>query len=145
MIVLGARGLLSALFAAVVAAALVSGPAPGEDMAPAPAVRIGVVGSLFRDTPEPMVQPLMRPFKSLMGAQTGLTGQVVSGGDAESLGGQLAKDKVQLGVFHGFEFAWARLKHPALKPLMIVVNQHRTQKAHLVVRADSTVAGFADL
>jgi len=145
MLVLGARGLVSAVLAAGLTAALLTAPASGEDLNPPSSVRIGVVSSLFRDTPEPMIQTVMRPFKSLMEAQTGLTGQVLPGGDAESLGGQLVKDKVQLGVFHGFEFAWARLKYPALKPLMIVINQHRSQKAHLVVRADSTITSFADL
>src|SRR3954471_14889778 len=49
-------------------------------------IRIGLIGSLFRDTPEPMVQVMMRPFKCLMEQQTGVTGQLVSGGDADHLG-----------------------------------------------------------
>jgi len=48
-------------------------------------------------------------------------------------------------VFHGFEFAWARLKYPVLKPLMIAVNQQRNPKALLVVHRDSLATGFGDL
>jgi ABC-type phosphate/phosphonate transport system substrate-binding protein len=55
------------------------------------------------------------------------------------------EDKVQLGVFHGIEFAWARLRYPELRPLVIAINQQRYLKACLIVRADSTVANFGDL
>jgi ABC-type phosphate/phosphonate transport system substrate-binding protein len=108
-------------------------------------VRIGLVSSLFRDTPEPMIQMMIQPFKSLLESQTGVTGQIVTGGDAEALGLQLKNDQVQLGVFHGFELAWARLKVPELKPLLIAVNEQRFLQAVLVVRKDSTVSSPADL
>jgi ABC-type phosphate/phosphonate transport system substrate-binding protein len=117
----------------------------GAEEARVTSVRIGLVGTLFRDTPEPLVQVMVKPFKSLMESQTGVTGQVVVGGDAESLGQQLKDDKVQFGVFHGFEFAWARLKNPALKPLLIAVNQHRSLQALLVVRQDSKATCLGDL
>lgn len=125
--------------------ALVTAAASGEDKGPPAQVRVGVIASLFRDTPEPMMQVMLRPLKSLMETQTGINGQLVAGGDAENLGAQLVKNKVQLGVFHGFEFAWARLKYPALKPLMIAVNQQRNPKALLVVHRDSPATGFGDL
>jgi ABC-type phosphate/phosphonate transport system substrate-binding protein len=108
-------------------------------------VRIGLVGSLFRDAPEPAVQVLVRPFKSLLEASTGVTGHVVAGGDAEALGRQLKEDQVQFAVFHGFEFAWARAKTPELKPLLIAVDQRRYLRALLVVRKDGPVASLADL
>jgi ABC-type phosphate/phosphonate transport system substrate-binding protein len=108
-------------------------------------VRIGMVNSLFRDTPEPMVMALMKPFGALMESQTGLKGQLVPAGAAESLGQQLAEDKVQLAVFHGFEFAWARQRYPELQPLMIAVNQKRHLRAHLVVNCDCQATGLADL
>ncbi len=120
-------------------------PARGGSTSRVTTVRIGLVGSLFRDTPEPMVQMMVRPFKSLLEASTGVTGQVVAGGDAEALGRQIKDDQVQFGVFHGFEFAWARAKTPELKPLLIAVDQQRYLRALLVVRKDSPVASSADL
>jgi ABC-type phosphate/phosphonate transport system substrate-binding protein len=108
-------------------------------------VRVGMVGSLFRDLPEPTAQAMMQPFSTLMESQTGLPGQVVPGGSAEHLGQQLAEDKVQLGVFHGIEFAWARQKHPELQPLMIAVNQCCHLHACLVVKKDGNVATLNDL
>jgi ABC-type phosphate/phosphonate transport system substrate-binding protein len=108
-------------------------------------VQIGMAHSLFRDLPAPLVQVLMRPFAALMEAQTGMAGRLVEGGDALSLGRQLAENKVQLAVFHGFEFAWARQQYTALRPLLIAVNQERHLRALLLVRSDCTATGLVDL
>lgn len=134
-----------AALAAVLFAALCT-PAPAAEPANRSSpVRIGMIESLFRDMPEAMVLTLMQPFAALMETQTGVTGHLVPAGGAHSLGGELATDKVQLGVFHGIEFAWARQKHPDLRPLMIAVNQERHLRAVLVVRADSKATSVNDL
>ena len=130
---------------ASLATALATTAASGEDPAPSNTIKVGVIGSLFRDLPEPVFQALAKPLKTLLDSQTGRTSQLVCGGDAEYLGGQLAKDRVQLAVFNGFEFAWARLKYPEIKPLMIAVNQHQHLKAVLVTNRDSPVAMWANL
>jgi len=121
------------------------GGVAAEEKASPPEVRIGVVASLFRDVPEPATQLLMKPLKSLMQKQTGMVPQVVTGLDAVSLGRQLMDKKVELGVFQGIEFGWARNKYPELKPLMIAVTSQRQFHAYLVVRQDSPAKGFADL
>lgn len=108
-------------------------------------IRIGLIASLFRDMSEPLMQVIMRPFKSLMEAQTGITGQLVAGGDAQTLAQRLKDGKLHLGVFHGVEFAWARTKVPQLKPLLIAVNQQPFLRAHLVVRKDGKVSRVEDL
>lgn len=142
-----ARGLALGALALCLAVGLQPAAAgPGEPAAERPGgVRIGLVNSLFRDTPESLIHVLSRPLKSLMETQTGISGTLVPGGDASSLAQQLREDKVQLGVFHGVEFAWARQKHPALKPLVIAVREQRVLHAHLVVRQDSPVQGFPEL
>ena len=113
---------------------------------PKPAtLRIGVVKSMFRDTPAPLVQFAMRPFKAMLENETGMTGEIVTGGDAEQVGGQLKDDKLQLGVFQGVEFAWAKLKNPKLKPLIICVNKELFVKAALIVRADNKATVVGDL
>jgi ABC-type phosphate/phosphonate transport system substrate-binding protein len=124
---------------------LTSQPANSEDAGKAAVVRVGVVGSLFRDMPEPMIKAVQLPLKTLMETHTGLTPQVVTGSDAEGLGQQLIDKKVHLGVFHGFEFGWARQKFPELKPLLIAVTKQREFRVCLVVRTDSGITGFPDL
>jgi ABC-type phosphate/phosphonate transport system substrate-binding protein len=108
-------------------------------------IRIGLVSSLFRDTSEQLMQVIMRPFRSLLEAQTGMSGQLVAGGDARELGQRLKKGEVHLGIFHGVEFAWAKAKFPELKPLLIAVNKQPFLRAHLVVRNNGGVAGLDDL
>jgi ABC-type phosphate/phosphonate transport system substrate-binding protein len=110
-----------------------------------PLVRLGLVKTLFRDLPEPLLHVAMRPFKALMEAQTGCNSQIVNGGDADSLATKLKEKDVHLGVFHGVEFAWARLKFPELQPLLIAVNEQPYLRAHLVVANDPKIKGVADL
>lgn len=124
---------------------LAAGRSAAENESRATPIRIGLVASLFRDTPEPMVTTMMQPFGAIMESQTGLAGKMVPAGDAGHLGQLLAEDKVHLGVFHGVEFGWARLKYPQLRPLVIAVNQQRHLQALIVVRADAAPGLFADL
>jgi ABC-type phosphate/phosphonate transport system substrate-binding protein len=127
----------------LVAALLATGAgAPAQE---APCVRIGVISSHFRDTSERLMQVIMRPFASLVESQTGVSGQLVAGGDAQKLSQRLKKGEVQFGIFHSAEFAWARAKSPELKPLVIAVNKQPFLRAHLIVARDSKVARLEDL
>lgn len=120
-------------------------PAEEETSRRPEAVRIGMVESLFREVPKPLMAVVMQPFAALMQQQTGLTGQIVANGEYTNLSQDLASDKVHLGVFHGVEFAWARLKHPELKPLMIAVIQQPHLRAYLIIRSDNEANSLADL
>jgi ABC-type phosphate/phosphonate transport system substrate-binding protein len=108
-------------------------------------IRIGLVSTLFRDTPESLITLLTKPLKSLMESQTGLTGTLVPGGECRKLGRQLQDDKFQLAVFHGVEFAWVRQKHPELKPLVVAIRDGQPMYACLVVASDSKVTNLNDL
>jgi ABC-type phosphate/phosphonate transport system substrate-binding protein len=110
-------------------------------------VRIGLVSSLFRETPEAVVKVVMRPFLSLLEAQTQVTGELVAGGDAARLSQKLKDQQVHFGIFHGFEFAWARLQNPGLKPLVLCVNGNGNGvlRACLVVGRDSKFSSVGDL
>lgn len=108
----------------------------------ADAVRLGMVGTLFRDVSESGMLAVMAP---LVNAQTGISGQLLVVPDAHQLAYQLTRDKVHLGVFHGIEFGWARQKYPEIKPLLIAVNENRNLRALLVVRRDRQWAGMNDL
>src|SRR5207302_450434 len=66
-------------------------------------------------------------------------------GDAYEVGKKLTNKKLDLAVFHGFEFGWARLKYPELRPLTIAVSKYRQVHAFLVVRIDSEVKSIGDL
>ena len=107
-------------------------------------VKVGVASSLFRDTPKKMIPTFLKPLKRLFESETGFTGNI-SDADPLALGNQLADDKVQLGVFHGFEFAWVKMQHPNLKPIILAVNTETSCKVHVIVRDDSTANDLSDL
>jgi ABC-type phosphate/phosphonate transport system substrate-binding protein len=118
--------------------------AAGRDMAPS-TIRVGLVDTLYHGTPDAVMAIGMRPLKLILEEQTGKAGEILSGGSFEDLAQQLKDDKVQLAVFHGVEFAWARQKQPSLKALLVAVNQRRDARADLVVRKDAKYAGPEDL
>ena len=138
-------GLAALLVAAGLAGFLPAGGAAGEEMKTGGAVRIGLAATLFRDTPDVLVQTMMRPFKSLMESQTGISGELVPGVKPDELGRQLKDDKLQLAVFNGIEFAWARQKAPELTPLMLAVNHDKYLRACVVVRDDCGAGSLTDL
>jgi ABC-type phosphate/phosphonate transport system substrate-binding protein len=108
-------------------------------------VKIGLSNSLFRDNPEARSEKATRPFKSLLEAQTGLKGEAIPSIKPDDLAQQLKGGKLQLAIFQGFEFAWARQKDADLKPLMLAVNQQQHQRALIVVRNDNAAASLADV
>lgn len=117
----------------------------GEEQTQPERIKIGLAKSLFKDVPDGVLALMSQPFNTLMQAQTGMTGDLVKGGDYNDLGKKLMEDKVQLGIFLGIEFAWARTRYPDLKPLMIAINEQRHLRAYLVVRDDSEFTCVADL
>jgi ABC-type phosphate/phosphonate transport system substrate-binding protein len=136
------RGALALAAGAVLTAA----PAPAKPGAEGNGpVQIGLVRTMFRDIPEPMFGIIAKPFNRLMAEQTGMAGEVTLAADAEVLARQIDQGHTHLGVFQGFEFAWARLKHPNLQPLVVAVGKQRKPTALIVVRSDSTIDGLAAL
>src|SRR5580692_3849933 len=100
-------GLLMALLGTMALA-----PLPKAEAGTPVGVRISLVSSLFRDTPDSLVKVLARPMLALMENQTGLVGELQPSSDAKALAEQLKSEKTQLGVFHGFELAWMQQKYP---------------------------------
>jgi ABC-type phosphate/phosphonate transport system substrate-binding protein len=132
---------------ALVASTALLGP-PGtraDETSESAPIKIGLAKSLFKEAPDGVLALMSQPFNILMQTQTGMTGDLVKGGDYNDLGKKLVDNQVQLGIFLGIEFAWARTKYPDLKPLMIAINEQRRLRAYLVVRDDSEVTCFADL
>jgi len=110
-------------------------------------VKLGLVGSLFREVPSGLVLLAMQPFKTYLDAEMEVTSKLVASGDACSLAKDLRDGKVHLGVFHGTEFAWAQARYPKLQPLFIAVNGEPRVTAHLIVKKSCparTIAGVQD-
>jgi ABC-type phosphate/phosphonate transport system substrate-binding protein len=140
------RGWLPAALALVVAlAALGPAAAPAEEETSTSVVKIGLASTITRGVPPAFTALVMSPFKALIEAETGLSGEVVTGRKPLALARDLQDDKVQVGVFHGHEFAWAKQKFPKLGVIAVCVNQTQQIRLHLVVRSDSPATSFTDL
>ncbi len=108
-------------------------------------VRMSLIRSMFKDTPDPLIQIMTDVFKAPVEEQTGLAAKVSVSGDPQTLALQLKEGKLQVGAFHGFEMAWVREKNPDLKPLMICVKQQSFVRAVVVVHQDSKASDAAAL
>jgi ABC-type phosphate/phosphonate transport system substrate-binding protein len=108
-------------------------------------IQIGIVDSLVKDLTPGKRKLLDSEFPSLMLEFTGLKSEVLQGGDPLTAGKNFADGKWHLGIFQGVDFAWAQSKDAKLQPLMIAIGPRREIHAVLVVKKDSTAAGFADL
>ena len=120
---------------------------PGRDMSAEDprGVQIGLPANLFRDIPKGTIDALTPVFAKLMESQTGLKGSMVMLSGPDEVTTKLSENKIQFAVFHGFEFAWAQTKNPALKPLVIVVKQGTKLTAHVIVADDSKITKLDDL
>jgi ABC-type phosphate/phosphonate transport system substrate-binding protein len=123
--------------------AVLAGPVPAAD--PAAAVRMGMPASMFRDVKPVIFAALARPFYTLVESQTGLKSELLLVSSPDEMREQLTSGKLQLGVFHGFEFAWMKQKTPTLQALMVAAPQYRPLKGMIVVNQDSPAQSLADL
>lgn len=140
-----ARWVQLGCLASLVIIALAAIPArqiKAEDASP---IKIALPNSLFRDFPKITVEALMPTFNKLMEKQTGVHGQIVMLKGADEVGRELSDHKVQLAVFHGYEFAWAQAKHPDLKPLVVAIKQDSKLSAQVVVATDANIEKLDDL
>src|SRR5262249_15844710 len=73
------------------------------------------------------------------------SGELVLGGDALALGKKLRDDQVQLAVFHGHEYGWAKEKFPKLQALAVCAHKGRDSRVVLVVRKDCSCSDVPGL
>jgi ABC-type phosphate/phosphonate transport system substrate-binding protein len=133
-----------AIVVSLLAVGLASAGDPTRPQSPAAPVRIGMLASMFRNVKPAVFDVQTKPFRLLVDAQTGLKTELLLEPTAEELRRKMDAGTIQLGLFHGFEFAWVRLKQPALRPLTIVAPEDPI-RASLVVPSSSPATGFADL
>jgi ABC-type phosphate/phosphonate transport system substrate-binding protein len=119
-------------------------PAPGKQKQQE-AIKIGVADSMLRDLSAANVDTLLPELERLVLEHAGLKNEIVKAGSSSELAEKLKDKTVQLGVFYGFEFAWARQSYPELKPLIIAVQRQRSLKALVVVAKENQAASIADL
>ncbi|MBM4067670.1 MAG: hypothetical protein FJ271_01810 [Planctomycetes bacterium] len=129
--------------------------APAQDSGAAKKpIHIGMVRSFLGDDRPKLaylwdgpkkLKVLGKLFGDFVREQTGIDGKLVLGGDYRRVARLLDKKQIDVGIMHGFEFAWAQREFPELQPLLIAIYRDRSLSAHLVVRHDCPATSVADL
>ena len=108
-------------------------------------LRIGTSGTLATATGGGREEGALATLRDFIKSETGLNNEIVRQRDWRELVGRMAEKQLELGVFQGFEFAWAQEKSPGLKPLALAVNIYRYPTVHVVARRNDPATDFAGL
>ncbi len=133
------------LFCVALGFALLLPSAPAQPPQDAPPLKVGMAKTFFNDLPPVIIGLVTEPFPALMKACTGLDGKLLYDDDAFETAKKLDANEMQVGVFHGHEFAWIQKKYPKFMPLMVVANKHHDLKAFVIVHKESKAKSIADL
>src|SRR5688500_9552388 len=82
--------------------------APADPPPAAAPVRIGMVGTLFTDVPQVLVDIAAPAFGGLMKEFTGMDGKMIAGGSPYEVAKKLYDGHLELAVFNGVEYGWVR-------------------------------------
>jgi ABC-type phosphate/phosphonate transport system substrate-binding protein len=108
-------------------------------------LRIGTSGSIASLEPGTDEAGALSTLRDFIKTETGLNNEIHRQKDWRELAAKLAGKQVHVGVFLGYEFAWAQPGHQGLKPLALAVNIYRYPTVYVVTRRDSKATDFARL
>jgi ABC-type phosphate/phosphonate transport system substrate-binding protein len=108
-------------------------------------LRIGTSGTLTAEKDGSREKGALETLKGFIKEETGLNNTIERQKDWRELADKMAKGQLHLGVFQGYEFAWAQEQHNGLKPLALAVNIYRYPTAYVVARRDNAAKDFAGL
>jgi ABC-type phosphate/phosphonate transport system substrate-binding protein len=106
---------------------------------------IGSSGNLASPTPGTKETSALETLRRFIKDETGLDNEIVRQKDWRVLAARMAKGELKIGVFQGYEFAWAQEEYPKLEPLALAVNGYRYPVVYVVTRRDDTAKDFAGL
>jgi ABC-type phosphate/phosphonate transport system substrate-binding protein len=124
---------------AILPIAVAAVPTPRGQAAEPAALKIGMPENMFSGLPAAVVQIGAQPFKDMFEKQTGLKGEVALAKDYLDETEKLRAGKLDIAVFHGYEYAWVR-HHSELVPLLIAVPGSKI-RACLVVNTKCKATG----
>ncbi|HEV3081338.1 MAG TPA: PhnD/SsuA/transferrin family substrate-binding protein [Gemmataceae bacterium] len=144
--VTGGKAACAGIAAALLVLPLVAGPSRA-DTNKIPVLHIGTTEAVVEENvPEGSdATAVEATYRHFIRDAAGFDSDIVALENHEVLAERLASGKLQLGVFMGYEFAWAQARQPKLKVLAVSVNQQCYRYPALVVHRDSPVSALADL
>ena len=108
-------------------------------------LRIGSSGTLTGESKGDKEKSALETLQGFIKEETGYKNEILREKDWHDLASKLKKGNLQVGVFQGYEFAWAVEKYPTLKPLMLAINVYRYPIVYVVVRKNAAAKDFAGL
>lgn len=142
------RQSLRAWVAGAFAAAILSvlfGTASSGEAGKVEVLRIGGTVGLTGEKQNKKEVEARDTLKTFIKEETGLANEILPPTDWRQLGDKLAKGELHLGVFQGYEFAWAQEKYPELKPLALAVNVYRYPVGYVIALRTNQAKDFAGL
>ena len=107
-------------------------------------LRIGSSGSLTSSS-SVKEEDALETLRGFIKEETGMENQIIREKNWQELTDKIDKQALQIGVFQGYEFAWAKQEVPTLKPLMMAVRVHPFAKAYIIVAKTNQAKDFAGL
>jgi ABC-type phosphate/phosphonate transport system substrate-binding protein len=117
----------------------------GARQAKVDVLRIGTSGTLTAEKDNSKEKGARASLRDFIKEETGLKNEIESEKDWRELADKMAKGELHVGVFQGYEFAWAKEQHSDLQVLALAINVSRYPVAYAVVRRDSAAKDFAGL
>ena len=108
-------------------------------------LHIGSSGSLTGSVGQGKEKAAMMTLQGYIKEETGLDSEIHRLKSWQVLADKMHQGQLQIGVFQGYEFAWAQAEHPGLKPLALAVNVYLYPVAYVVARRDDPATDFAGL
>ena len=108
-------------------------------------LRIGTSGTLAAEGGARDEKSALKSLRRFIRDETGLKNKILDQKDWRELADKMSQGKLHVGVFQGYEFAWAQEKYPRLRPLALAVNVYKYPVAYVVVRKDNPARDFAGL
>lgn len=107
-------------------------------------LRIGTSGAIAEEKPGE-TKGAIETLRDFIKDETSFKNEIIRQKDWRELADKMVKKELNIGVFQGFEFAWAQEKYPALKPLAIAANMRPYRTDYLIVHANGGINNFANL
>lgn len=105
-------------------------------------LHIGTSGTLTSAKQEKSALDLLQGFVK---DETGFNNDILRQKNWSELADKVASGQLQLGVFQGYDFAWARQRRADLKPLAVAVDVYTYPVVYVVTRKDDKATTFAGL
>jgi ABC-type phosphate/phosphonate transport system substrate-binding protein len=108
-------------------------------------LRIGTSGSLTGAASDLKEEDAIKTLQNFIKDETGMENAITRLKDWSELAQKLANKQVQIGVFQGYEFAWAQKVAPGLRPLALAVKVHRFPSAYIIALKSDKATDFGGL